>query len=142
MTANFYERLDFEEAPSFLENIPSAGRPPGNFWFKFNRQTKKPMEAIEGDMSHVPHIGRPPNLHGRRRRRSCSAAPNQRLPKRSYQKGQNRKLIPFSFPFSLFFFFFSFQIQRGLWQHPFFHSGSVNKGTWVRPIIGCETTTA
>lgn len=133
MATKFEERWNFEETPRFLKNLPSAGRSPGNFGFELNRQTEKAMEAIEGDMCHVSHIGRPPNLHWRRRRCS-SAAPNQRFPERSNQKGQNRKLIPLPFPFFLFFFF-NFHTLL------FFHSGSVNKGNWVRPIIGCETTT-
>lgn len=123
---------------------PSTRRPPGNFGFKFNRQTKKAMEAVKGNMSNMPHIGRPPNLHWRRRRRrevtGAGAATNQRFPESSNQKGENRKLISLlSVPF--FFFFFSLEIQMGL-HHPFlFHCGTVNKGTWVvRPITPTWTT--
>lgn len=42
---------------------PGAGGPARDLELELDRETEEPVEAVEGDVSDVPDVGRPPDLH-------------------------------------------------------------------------------
>lgn len=75
------------------EKLPSTWCPPWHFWFKLHRQTQKPIEPIEGDMSNMAYVSWPADLHSAKLL-SISLTSNQRFPKNSDQNSQKGQLIP------------------------------------------------
>ncbi len=70
--------------PTFT--LPCTGRPPRHLRFKLHRQSQEPIEPIKGNMRHMAHISRQPDLHCTELPPVSTLASNQRSPEKGHQQ--------------------------------------------------------